>query len=264
LQKGGQLNNNELHKVYAEWNKGDLQSFLVEISAKIFEKKDNLGQGQLVDKILDKAKQKGTGKWTSQNAMDIGIPIPTIDIAVSMREISALKQERVLASKKYERGTIDLEKKQILIEKAEKAMFFAFIITYAQGMHQLREASREYGYELRLASIAKIWRAGCIIRASLLEDIAKAFEEDKDLANLLLAPSFVEKIQDSVGAARELVVYAAENGIPLPGLFNSLSYFDAYTSERLPLNLIQAQRDYFGSHTYERTDREGIFHTDWS
>ena len=264
LQKGGQLNNNELHKVYAEWNKGDLQSFLVEISAKIFEKKDNLGQGQLVDKILDKAKQKGTGKWTSQNAMDIGIPIPTIDIAVSMREISALKQERVLASKKYERGTIDLEKKQILIEKAEKAMFFAFIITYAQGMHQLREASREYGYELRLASIAKIWRAGCIIRASLLEDIAKAFEEDKDLANLLLAPSFVEKIQDSVGAARELVVYAAENGIPMPGLFNSLSYFDAYTSERLPLNLIQAQRDYFGSHTYERTDKEGIFHTDWS
>jgi 6-phosphogluconate dehydrogenase len=264
LQKGGQLNNNELHKVYAEWNKGDLQSFLVEISAKIFEKKDNLGQGQLVDKILDKAKQKGTGKWTSQNAMDIGIPIPTIDIAVSMREISALKQERVLASKKYERRTIDLEKKQILIEKAEKAMFFAFIITYAQGMHQLREASREYGYELRLASIAKIWRAGCIIRASLLEDIAKAFEEDKDLANLLLAPSFVVKIQDSVGAARELVTYAAENGIPMPGLFNSLSYFDAYTSERLPLNLIQAQRDYFGSHTYERTDREGIFHTDWS
>jgi 6-phosphogluconate dehydrogenase len=264
LQKGGQLNNNELHKVYTEWNKGDLQSFLVEISAKIFEKKDNLGQGQLVDKILDKAKQKGTGKWTSQNAMDIGIPIPTIDIAVSMREISALKQERVLASKKYERRTIDLEKKQILIEKAEKAMFFAFIITYAQGMHQLREASREYGYELRLASIAKIWRAGCIIRASLLEDIAKAFEEDKDLANLLLAPSFVVKIQDSVGAARELVTYAAENGIPMPGLFNSLSYFDAYTSERLPLNLIQAQRDYFGSHTYERTDREGIFHTDWS
>ncbi|WP_299161583.1 NADP-dependent phosphogluconate dehydrogenase [uncultured Eudoraea sp.] len=264
LQKGGQLNNNELHKVYTEWNKGDLQSFLVEISAKIFEKKDNLGQGQLVDKILDKAKQKGTGKWTSQNAMDIGIPIPTIDIAVSMREISALKQERVLASKKYERRTIDLEKKQILIEKAEKAMFFAFIITYAQGMHQLREASREYGYELRLASIAKIWRAGCIIRASLLEDIAKAFEEDKDLANLLLAPSFVLKIQDSVGAARELVAYAAENGIPMPGLFNSLSYFDAYTSERLPLNLVQAQRDYFGSHTYERTDREGIFHTDWS
>ncbi|WP_297702712.1 NADP-dependent phosphogluconate dehydrogenase [uncultured Eudoraea sp.] len=264
LQKGGQLDNDELQKVYAEWNKGDLQSFLVEISAKIFEKKDPMGQGQLVDKILDKAKQKGTGKWTSQNAMDIGIPIPTIDIAVSMREISALKQERGLASKIYERGTTDFEEKEKLIAKAEKAMYFAFIITYAQGMHQLRAASDEYGYELSLASIARIWRAGCIIRAALLEDIAKAFEDDKELANLLLAPSFVEKIQDSLGAARELVTYAAENGIPMPGLFNSLSYFDAYTSERLPLNLIQAQRDYFGSHTYERTDREGIFHTDWS
>ena len=264
LQKAGKLNNNELHKVYAEWNKGDLQSFLVEISAKIFEKKDSLGPGQLVDKILDKAKQKGTGKWTSQNAMDIGVPIPTIDIAVSMREISALKQERVLAAKKYNRNKTEVREKQKLIAKAEKAMYFAFIITYAQGMHQLRAASKEYGYELILASIARIWRAGCIIRAALLEDIAKAFEEDKDLTNLLLAPSFVEKIQDSVGAARELVTYAAENGIPMPGLFNSLSYFDAYTSERLPLNLIQAQRDYFGSHTYERTDREGIFHTDWS
>ena len=264
LQKGGQLDNDELQKVYAEWNKGDLQSFLVEISAKIFEKKDPMGQGQLVDKILDKAKQKGTGKWTSQNAMDIGIPIPTIDIAVSMRVISALKQERGLASKIYERGTTDFEEKEKLIAKAEKAMYFAFIITYAQGMHQLRAASDEYGYELSLASIARIWRAGCIIRAALLEDIAKAFEDDKELANLLLAPSFVEKIQDSLGAARELVTYAAENGIPMPGLFNSLSYFDAYTSERLPLNLIQAQRDYFGSHTYERTDREGIFHTDWS
>jgi len=264
LQKGGQLNNDELQKVYAEWNKGDLQSFLVEISAKIFEKKDPMGQGQLVDKILDKARQKGTGKWTSQNAMDIGIPIPTIDIAVSMREISALKQERGLASKIYQRGTTDFEEKEKLIAKAEKAMYFAFIITYAQGMHQLRAASDEYGYELSLASIARIWRAGCIIRAALLEDIAKAFEDDKDLANLLLASSFIEKIQDSVGAARELVTYAAENGIPMPGLFNSLSYFDAYTSERLPLNLIQAQRDYFGSHTYERTDREGIFHTDWS
>ncbi len=263
LQKGGQLDNDELHKVYSEWNKGDLQSFLVEISAKIFEKKDPMGQGQLVDKILDKAKQKGTGKWTSQNAMDIGIPIPTIDIAVSMREISALKQERGLASKIYERGTTDFEEKQKLIAKAEKAMYFAFIITYAQGMHQLKAASNEYGYELSLATIARIWRAGCIIRAALLEDISQAFEKDKDLANLLLAPSFVEKIQDSLGATRELVTYAAENCIPMPGLFNALSYFDAYTSERLPLNLIQAQRDYFGSHTYERTDREGIFHTDW-
>ncbi len=264
LQKGGQLNNSELHKVYSDWNKGGLQSFLVEISAQIFEKEDPFGQGMLVDKILDKAKQKGTGKWTSQNAMDIGIPIPTIDIAVSMREISALKQERVLAAKKYDQRSVDLPEKQKLITNAEKALYFAFIITYAQGMHQLKAASDEYGYELSLAGIAKIWRAGCIIRAALLEDIANAFEGDKELTNLLLSPAFEEKIKNNVDAARELVAFAAKNGIPMPGLFNSLSYFDAYTSARLPLNLIQAQRDYFGSHTYERIDKEGIFHTDWS
>lgn len=264
LQKGGQLNNAELNKVYSEWNKGRLQSFLVEISAQIFEKEDPFGQGMLVDKILDKAKQKGTGKWTSQNAMDIGIPIPTIDIAVSMREISALKSERVLAAKKYDQGSIDLPEKQKLISNAEKALYFAFIITYAQGMHQLKAASDEYGYELSLTEIAKIWRAGCIIRAALLEDIANAFEEDRELTNLLLSPAFEDKIKDTVVAARELVAFAAINGIPMPGLFNSISYFDAYTSARLPLNLIQAQRDYFGSHTYERIDKEGIFHTDWS
>lgn len=264
LQKGGQLNNSELHKVYSDWNKGRLQSFLVEISAQIFEKEDPFGQGMLVDKILDKAKQKGTGKWTSQNAMDIGIPIPTIDIAVSMREISALKQERVLAAKKYDQRSVDLSEKQKLITNAEKALYFAFIITYAQGMHQLKAASDEYGYELSLTGIAKIWRAGCIIRAALLEDISNAFEREMELANLLLSPAFEEKIKNTVDAARELVALAAKNGIPMPGLFNSLSYFDAYTSARLPLNLIQAQRDYFGSHTYERIDKEGIFHTDWS
>ncbi|MBT8180981.1 MAG: NADP-dependent phosphogluconate dehydrogenase, partial [Eudoraea sp.] len=150
LQKSGQLNNAELHKVYSEWNKGRLQSFLVEISAQIFKKEDPFGQGMLVDKILDKARQKGTGKWTSQNAMDIGIPIPTIDIAVSMREISALKPERVLAAKKYDQDSIDLPEKQELISNAEKALYFAFIITYAQGMHQLKAASDEYGYELSL------------------------------------------------------------------------------------------------------------------
>lgn len=264
LQKGGGLTNNELHQVYKTWNEGDLQSFLVEISAKIFEKKDPLGEGELIDKILDKAKQKGTGKWTSQNAMDIGIAIPTIDIAVSMREISALKNERILAAKKYKDGSIDISPKQQLIAKAENALFFSFIITYAQGMHQLKAASDEYGYELSLANIAKIWRAGCIIRAALLEDIAETFEKDKDLNNLLLSPAFESKVKESVGAAREIVIYAAENAIPMPGLFNSLSYFDAFTSEKLPLNLIQAQRDYFGSHTYERTDREGVFHTEWN
>ncbi|MBA4744076.1 MAG: NADP-dependent phosphogluconate dehydrogenase [Muricauda sp.] len=263
LKKAGGLTNDELHRTYARWNDGRLQSFLVEITSEIFEQKDDLTDNDLVDMILDKAKQKGTGKWTSQNAMDLGIPVPTIDIAVSMREISALKAERIKADKLYGRPTPKAVDKDDFTTKAEQALYFAFIITYTQGMHQLADASKEYGYELELGEIAKIWRAGCIIRAALLADITEAYQADKDLQNLLLSPSFVEKVQSTVDAARELVSYGAINGIPLPGLSNALTYFDAYTSSRLPLNLIQAQRDYFGSHTYERLDREGIFHTEW-
>jgi len=263
LKKAGRLSNDELHEVYAEWNKGRLQSFLVEITAEIFKQKDTLSNGRLVDKILDKAKQKGTGKWTSQNAMDLGIPVPSIDIAVSMREISALKTERLKADALYDRPNQESIDKDSLVKMSEEALYFAFIITYAQGLHQLACASQEYGYKLNLITIAKIWRAGCIIRARLLEDISKAYQDDENLANLLLATSFVKKIQSTVSSARELVAYGATNGIPLPGLSNSLTYFDAYTSGRLPLNLIQAQRDYFGSHTYERLDKEGVFHTAW-
>ncbi|MAU16858.1 MAG: phosphogluconate dehydrogenase (NADP(+)-dependent, decarboxylating) [Muricauda sp.] len=263
LKKAAGLTNEELHKTYAKWNEGRLQSFLVEITSEIFAQKDDLTDKDLVDMILDKAKQKGTGKWTSQNAMDLGIPVPTIDIAVSMREISALKAERIKADELYDRPTPKAVDKNNFAIKAEQALYFAFIITYAQGMHQLADASKEYGYELKLGEIAKIWRAGCIIRAALLADITKAYQADENLQNLLLSPSFVEKVKNTVDAARELVSYGAENGIPLPGLTNALTYFDAYTSSRLPLNLIQAQRDYFGSHTYERLDREGIFHTEW-
>ncbi|RIV68418.1 NADP-dependent phosphogluconate dehydrogenase [Flagellimonas aequoris] len=263
LKKAGGLSNEELHQTFAQWNKGRLQSFLVEITSEIFEQKDDLGDGELVDKILDKAKQKGTGKWTSQNAMDLGIPVPTIDVAVSMRELSALKEERVKADALYDRPTPSAVDKAEFISKAERALYFAFIITYAQGMHQLADASKEYGYELELGEIAKIWRAGCIIRAALLADITDAYQANEKLENLLLSPFFVEKVKETVGAAREMTAYGAINGIPLAGLSNALTYFDAYTSSRLPLNLIQAQRDYFGSHTYERVDREGIFHTEW-
>ncbi len=263
LKKAGGLSNEELHDTFSKWNEGRLQSFLVEITSEIFEQKDGLGDGHLVDKILDKAKQKGTGKWTSQNAMDLGIPVPTIDVAVSMREISALKDERIKADELYGRpNPADVDKADFT-NKAEQALYFAFIVTYAQGMHQLADASKEYGYELELGEIAKIWRAGCIIRAALLADITEAYQANESLENLLLSPSFVEKVQVTVAAARELVAYGATNGIPLPGLSNALTYFDAYTSSRLPLNLIQAQRDYFGSHTYERVDKEGIFHTEW-
>ncbi len=263
LKSGGDFTNNELHSTFSKWNKGRLQSFLVQITADIFAQDDDLGEGKLVDKILDKAKQKGTGKWTSQNAMDLGIPTPSIDIAVSMREISALKNERIQAEKLYQQPNVTILPKEKLEELAEQALYFSFIITYAQGLHQLVVASKEYGYALKIAEIAKIWRAGCIIRAGLLADISDAFATDKELPNLLLSPAFVEKVQGTVSATRELVAYGAENGIPLPGLSNSLTYFDAYTSSRLPLNLIQAQRDYFGSHTYERLDREGVFHTEW-
>ncbi len=263
LKKAGGLTNEELHKVFNDWNKGRLQSFLVEITAEIFNQKDDKGDGDLVDKILDKAKQKGTGKWTSQNAMDLGIPVPSIDVAVSMREISALKEERVVADELYGRPTPAPIDKAELIKLAEEALYFAFINTYAQGLHQLADASAEYGYELDMSVIAKIWRAGCIIRAGLLEDISTAYTNDKKLPNLLLAPTFAEKVQATVPSAREVVAYAAKSGIPLPAVSNSLTYFDAYTSSKLPLNLIQAQRDHFGSHTYERNDMEGIFHTEW-
>ncbi|AOW20907.1 NADP-dependent phosphogluconate dehydrogenase [Urechidicola croceus] len=263
LKKAGGLSNEELHNVYTEWNNGRLQSFLVQITSEIFAQKDDKTDGMLVDKILDKAKQKGTGKWTSQNAMDLGIPVPTIDIAVSMREISALKEERIQADALYGRPTPAPIDKNELIKMAEEALYFAFINAYAQGLAQLTDASKEYNYELDLSVIAKIWRAGCIIRAELLEDISKAYVANKDLKNLLLSPLFVDKVQSTVPSARALVSYAAKSGIPVPGLSNSLTYFDAYTSSRLPLNLIQAQRDHFGSHTYERIDMEGIFHTEW-
>ncbi|WP_339656238.1 NADP-dependent phosphogluconate dehydrogenase [uncultured Maribacter sp.] len=263
LKKGGDYNNDELHSTFAKWNSGRLQSFLVEITSEIFEQEDDLTKGRLVDQILDKAKQKGTGKWTSQNAMDLGIPVPSIDVAVSMRELSALKEERIKADALYDRPVVAHMDKAKLEELSEKALYFSFIITYSQGLHQLADASKEYGYNLDISVIAKIWRAGCIIRAGLLADITEAFKAEPTLPNLLLSPNFVSKVKDSVGAARELVAFGAQNGIPLPGLSNSLTYFDAYTSSKLPLNLIQAQRDYFGSHTYERLDREGIFHTEW-
>lgn len=263
LKKGGNFNNDELHDTFANWNSGRLQSFLVEITSEIFKQEDTLVKGRLVDQILDKAKQKGTGKWTSQNAMDLGIPVPSIDVAVSMREISALKDERIKADVLYDKPVVQHMEKEELANLTEQALYFSFIITYAQGLHQLADASKEYGYELDISVIAKIWRSGCIIRAGLLADITEAFKAEPSLPNLLLSSTFVDKIKETVDAARKLVAFGATNGIPLPGLSNSLTYYDAYTSSKLPLNLIQAQRDYFGSHTYERLDREGIFHTEW-
>ena len=201
LKKGGGLNNEELHKIFAIWNKGRLQSFLVEISSAIFDQEDDKTEGRLIDQILDKAKQKGTGKWTSQNAMDLGVPVPTIDNAVSMREIAALKQERIQANKHYDRPKVQTIDRLGLIVLTEKALYFSFIIAYAQGLHQLSNASKEYGYDLDIGEIAKIWRAGCIIRAGLLTDITKAYEADNKLRNLLISPLFIDKVQGTIGAA---------------------------------------------------------------
>ena len=262
LKTAADYNNDELHSLYDKWNQGRLQSFLVEISSKIFLQQEEGDEQRLIDLILDKAKQKGTGKWTSQNAMDLGIPIPTIDVSVSMREISSIKEMRTKAEALYPKSPAEQLDKELLAKMAEEALYFSFIITYAQGMHQLAEASDEYSYNLDLSTVARIWRAGCIIRAALLEDIMEAYEDDS-LSNFLMSPVFVEKLKSTVGSVRELVAYAAKNGIPLPGISNSLVYFDAFSSGRLPLNLIQAQRDFFGSHTYERLDKDGIFHTEW-
>lgn len=260
-KKGIGYSNPKLAALFTGWNKGVLQSFLVEITAEIFQKKDELTQNDLVDVILDKAKQKGTGKWTSQNAMDLGIPVPTIDAAVTMREISAMKEFREDADSAYYTSAIATDKPDA--RTLEHALHFAFIMTYAQGMSQLSAASKEYNYDLNLETIAKIWRGGCIIRAGLLEDIRKAYDKNPQLPNLMLDTAFIKTLKTIEGDARIVVNFAIASGIPVAGLASAVSYFDAFRSGRLPLNLIQAQRDHFGSHTYERVDREGIFHTEW-
>jgi len=264
LKRVGKLSNEELHQAFSQWNEERLRSFLVEITAAIFAQKDDLTTGDLVDSILDKAKQKGTGKWTSQNGMDLGIPVPTIDAAVSMRGISSFKADRV-AAENILGLTVDSVKvdKAAFTELVKDALYFAFVVTYAQGMSLLAEASEEYDYDLNMEEIAKIWRGGCIIRADLLEQMRQAYENDPNLKNLLVAPSFKDHLLETQAAMRKVLATGIESGIPLLAFSTALGYFDAYRTGRLPLNVVQAQRDYFGSHTYERIDKEGIFHTEW-
>ncbi len=256
------LDNSQIRHAFDSWNQGSLHSFLIEITAEIFSQKDSQSGNDLVDMILDKAKQKGTGKWTSQNAMDLGVAIPTIDMAVSMRALSAQKEARVKAQERYPLPKAAIQ--DLSVEDLEQALFFAFVITYSQGMSLLTAASQEYGYHLDLESISKIWRGGCIIRAALLEDMRIAYEKDPLLSNLLMDPGFAQKVDQTVGSCRKAVQAAIQSTIPVSCLASTLNYFDAFRTGRLPLNLIQAQRDHFGSHTYERTDQPGIFHTDWS
>lgn len=259
------LSNEETAEVFKEWNTGELDSFLIDITADALTKKDPETGQPMVDIILDRAGNKGTGKWTSQSALDLGVPLPLITESVFARYISALKDERVAASKflpKPEHKPYEGDKKE-LIEKIRQALYFSKIMSYAQGFAQMGTASEEYGWDLKYGEIAKIFRAGCIIRAGFLQKITEAYERKPDIKNLVLDEYFMGITENYQQSLRELVGVAVQAGVPVPAFSSAIAYYDSYRSERLPANIIQAQRDYFGAHTYERTDKEGTFHFDW-
>ncbi|MCU0250596.1 MAG: NADP-dependent phosphogluconate dehydrogenase [Vicinamibacterales bacterium] len=264
LSRGLRLPAKELSAIFEEWNTGDLRSYLIEITAEVLARTDPETGRPLVDLILDEAQQKGTGKWTSQHAFDIGAPIPTINAAVESRILSALKTERVHASRILHGPAPQYHgKKERLVDAVRAALYASKVTSYAQGFGLLKLASAEYKYDLRAGDIARIWRAGCIIRASLLGDIMAAYQRDAALPNLLLDDAFRQAVESRQGSWRFVVQVAVETGIPVPAMSASLAYFDAYRSERLPANLTQGQRDYFGAHTYRRVDKPGVFHTEW-
>ena len=262
LKRGCGLSAKALGDVFDQWNEGPLLSYLIEITSDIFKVMDPETGSPLVEMILDTAGQKGTGRWTSQIAMDLGVPTPTINAAVEARVISAYKTEREDASKVFSH-TADLDISDQFVDAVEDALYMAKICSYAQGMALLKQASQEYDYDLKYSEIARIWRGGCIIRAQFLDDIREAFANDPGLTNLLLAPFFQKAVSQRADSLRRVLETAIHCGIPMPAMSASLAYYDAYRSARLPANLIQAQRDYFGAHTYERIDRKGIFHTEW-
>lgn len=264
LCRGLGLSAAELHQVFAEWNRGELSSYLIEITADIFTKVEEETGKPLVEMILDMAGQKGTGKWVVQNAFNLGVPIPTISAAVEWRYLSTYKRERVAASQILSGPSLQYQgNRKEFIEAVEAALYASKICSYAQGMALLQVASHEYNYGLLLGEIARIWRGGCIIRARFLDMIRLAFERTPDLSNLLLDPEFAAALKSRQDGWRPAVHTAISLGIPCPAMSASLAYYDSYRSARLPANLIQAQRDYFGAHTYKRIDREGAFHTDW-
>lgn len=266
LHSGFQIRDMKAAELFERWNRGELNSFLIEITATVLMKRAEDGRS-LVSKILDTAGQKGTGKWTSETAMEFGVPIPTIDAAVSMRQISARKSERVEAAEILG-VTHDVQIDETLgpdtVHFVESGLHLAFIITYAQGFSLLQAASKEKGYELDMAEITKIWRGGCIIRSAMLEDFRTAFEAKKDLMNLLVADNLITTIRNEQNILKATLKFAIAADVPCMAFASALNYLKAYASERLPANLIQAQRDFFGAHTYQRIDKEGTFHTeDW-
>jgi 6-phosphogluconate dehydrogenase len=281
------LTKDDLYEVFDEWNTGELQSYLIEITRDIFSVKDELAGGFTVDKILDVAGAKGTGKWMSQHALDLGVPSTLVTAAVYARGLSAQKASRVRASKVL-RGPLDRlpsdaetlswdggelnealkiaadpQQKKDFIEAVKLALYASKICSYAQGFVQMQAAAAEHHWELDYGLCARLWRGGCIIRAQFLDRITEAFEADRNLENLLLAPYFTEAVHGAQFSWRRVLTLATQMGLPVPAFSTALGYFDSYRRATLPANLLQAQRDYFGAHTYQRTDREGTFHTDW-
>ncbi|MBU3176045.1 NADP-dependent phosphogluconate dehydrogenase [Clostridium estertheticum] len=258
------LTNDEIHDVFEQWNKGELNSYLIEITSEIFVQKDNETGGYMVDVILDKAGQKGTGKWTSQSALDLAVPIPSITEAVFARCMSSLKDERIYASGLLKGPDVKFKgDKKDFIESVRKALYTSKICSYAQGFALMRAASKEYNWDLKYGKIAKIFRGGCIIRAQFLNKINEAYENDEKLKNLMLDSYFKNIINSYQKDLRYVISTAVNLGVPVPSFSSALTYYDSYRSENLPANLLQAQRDYFGAHTFERVDKEGTFHHEW-
>jgi 6-phosphogluconate dehydrogenase len=264
MKRGLGLSDDELHDVFSTWNNGELNGYLMEITSQIFARQDETTGRRLIDEILDVAEQKGTGMWTSQSAMELQVPVPTIDLAVAMRDLSVFAKEREEARAVYPRSVRRLTGDHAaFLAQLGRALYAAMIIAYAQGLALLAVASDKYEYHLDLEGVARIWRGGCIIRAALLEEICAAFHARRELANLLLDPNLAHQIMEHEEDLRQVVCRIAESGVPASGLMVSLGYLDAYRSTWLPANLIQAQRDYFGAHSYERIDAKGVFHTQW-
>ena len=264
LHRGLGFTNEQLQQTFAEWNKGQLQSFLIEVTANVFQTKDEDTDGYLVDMILDQAGSKGTGKWTVQEAMNLPVSIPTIDTAVAMRDLSVYKPLRKQAAALYKPQVKKIKgaQEQILAH-LENALEFGFTIAYAQGLNMLAKASEVHGMDIPLPAVIQVWKAGCIIRSVLLGNFTEAFQKEPALPNILLDSSIAKLMQNREESIRSVVTEAIGARIALPCLSSALSYYDAFLSERMPTNLIQAQRDYFGAHTYRRIDREGVFHTEW-
>lgn len=264
LKNGLKYNNDQIYALFDKWNNGRLKSFLLEVTKDIFKVKDEKTGGMLIDMIKDEAKSKGTGKWTTQVSVDLQLPIPTINEAVSTRDLSKFKTLRVDLSKALPHESIEIEDKEQFEVELEAALYFAMITSYAQGLHLLEQASTEFKYELNLKEISQIWRGGCIIRAELLEDIYQAYTKQPKLPHLYSDESIQSQLKEILPATRSVVITAIKNGIAIPCYASALTYYDSFRTANSPLNLTQAQRDFFGAHTFERIDEAGIFHADWN